>query len=69
MGDETSQGLTLQVLYNLIRESDRTGYLTRQDTSPHPDAETDIDPRVREDLAGDSPNARAQDILYNLEIE
>jgi len=71
MGDETSQGLTLQVLYNLIGESDRTDYPTRQDTSPHPDAETDIDPnqnRVREDLAGDSTNVRAQDILYKLEM-
>ena len=35
MGDETSQGLTLQVLYNLIRESDRTGNPARQDTSTH----------------------------------
>jgi len=25
VGDETSKGLTLQVLYNLMRESDRTG--------------------------------------------
>jgi len=57
MGDETSQGLTLQVLYNLIGESDRTGYPTRQDTPPHPDAKTDLDPNrdgVREDPAGDS---------------
>ena len=72
MGDETSQGLTLQVLYNLIRESDRTGDPTRQDTSPHPDAETDIDPNrngVREDLEGDRSIARVQDLLYRLEIE
>jgi hypothetical protein len=56
MGDETSQGLTLQVLYNLIGGSGRTGDPARQDTSPHPDVETDIDPTwigVREDLEGD----------------
>jgi len=71
MKDETSQGLTLQVLYNLIGESDRTGYPTRQDTSPHPDAKTDIDPnrnREGEDSAGDSTYVRAQDILYKLEM-
>jgi len=38
MGDETSQGLTLQVLYNLIRESHKTRDPARQDSSPHPDA-------------------------------
>ena len=72
MGDETSKGLTLQVLYNLIRESDRTGDPARQDTSSHPDAETDTDPtrnRLREDLEGYRTIARAQDLLYRLEIE
>jgi len=72
MGDETSKGLTLQVLYNLIRESDRTGDPAPQDTSSHPDAETNIDPnrnRVREDLERDRTIARAQDLLYRLEIE
>jgi len=72
MGDETSQGLTLQVLYNLIRESDRTGDPARQDTLPHPDAETNTDPNqngVREDLEGDRTIERAQDLLYRLEIE
>ena len=39
MGDETSQGLTLQVLYNLIRESDKTRDPARQDSSPHPDTD------------------------------
>jgi len=48
MGDESSQGLTLQVLYNLIRGSDRTGDPARQDASPHPDSETDIDPNQPE---------------------
>jgi len=72
MGDETSKGLTLQVLYNLIRESDRTGDPAQQDTSSHPDAETDIEPnqnRMREDLEGHGTIARAQDLLYRLEIE
>jgi len=72
MGDETSQVLTLQVLYNLIRGSGRTGDPARQDTSPYPDAETYIDPNrngVREDLEGDRTIARAQDLLHRLEIE
>ena len=72
MGDKTSKGLTFQVLYNLIKESDRTGDPARQDTSPHPDAETDLDPNrnmLREDLDGDRTIARAQDLLYRLEIE
>jgi len=42
--DETSKGLTLQVLYNLMRESDRTGDTARLNTSSHPDAENDTDP-------------------------
>jgi len=44
MRDETSQGLTFQVLYNLIRESDKTRDPAQQDFSTHPDAETDMDP-------------------------
>ena len=44
MRDETSQGLTLQVLYNLIRESDKTRDPAQQNFSTHPDAETDMDP-------------------------
>jgi len=73
MGDETSQGLTLpvEVLYNLIGESDRTRDPARQDTSSHPEAETDMVPnrnKDREDLAEDRANERAQVILYKLEI-
>jgi len=62
MGDETSQGLTLQVLYNLIRESDKTRDPARQDSSTHPDAWTDMDPNrneMREDLEGDRTIVRA----------
>jgi len=72
MGDETSKGLTFQVLYNLIKDSDRTGDPARQGTSSHPGAETDLDPSrngLREDLDSDRTIARAQDLLYRLEIE
>ena len=48
MGDETSQGLTLQVLYNLMRESDKTRDPAQQDSSTHPDAWTDMDPNRSE---------------------
>jgi len=71
-GDETSKGLTLEVLYNLMRESDRTGDTARQNTSSHPDAEIDTGPyrnRSREDPEGDRTITRAQDLLYRLEIE
>ena len=72
MGDETSQGLTLQVLYNLIRESDTTRDPAQQDSSTHLDAGTEMDPNrneMREDLEGDRTMVRAQDILYRLETE
>ena len=72
MGDETSQGLTLQVLHNLIRESDKTRDPAQQDSQTHSDAGTDMDPNrseMRKDLEGDRTIVRAQDILYRLEIE
>jgi len=55
MGDETSKGLTLQVLYNISRASDETGDPAQQDTSSLLDPGTDIDPnwnRMRDDLTG-----------------
>ena len=66
MGDETTKGLTLQVLYNMIRESDETGDPAQQDTSSHLDSETDIDPnrnRKREDLKGHRTIVRAPELL------
>jgi len=71
-GDETSKGLTLQVLYNLMRESDKTGATARQNTSSHPDADYDTD--TYRNSAGEDPDGckiitRAQDLLYRLEIE
>ena len=72
MGDETSKGLTFQVLYNLIKDSDRMGDPAQQGTSSHPGAETDLDPnrnRLKEDLDSDRTIARAQVLLYRLEIE
>ena len=71
-GDETSKGLTLEVLYNLMRESDRTGDTARQNTSSHLDVEIDTDPyrnRSREDPEGYRTTTRAQDLLYRLETE
>jgi len=72
MRDETSQGLTLQVLYNLIREPDRIRDLAQQDSSTYADAETDMDPHRNETpkgLEGDRTIMRAQDTLYRLNIE
>ena len=71
-GDETSKGLTLQVLYNLMRESDRTGDTARQNTSSYLDVEMDTDlhrNRSRQDPEGVRTITRAQDLLYRLEIE
>jgi len=71
-GDETSKGLTLQVLYNLMRETDRTLDTARHNTSSHPDADNDTDPHrnsVGEDPEGYRIITRAQDLLYRLEIE
>jgi hypothetical protein len=72
MRDETSQGLTLQVLYNLIRELDMIRDPAQQDSSTHADAETDMDPHRNETpkgLEGDRTIMRVQDTLYRLEIE
>ena len=71
-GDETSKGLTLQVLYNLMRESDKTGDTARQNTSSHPNADYGTD--TYQNSAGEDPDGckiitRAQDLLYRLEIE
>ena len=71
-GDETSKGLTLQVLYNLMWESDKTLDTARQNTSSRPDADNDTDPHWNS--AGEDPEGyriitRAQDLLYRLEIE
>ena len=54
-GDETSKSLTFQVLYNLMREPDRTGDTARRNTSSHLDVVIDTDPyrnRSREDPEG-----------------
>ena len=67
MSDETSQGLTLQVLYNLIRETDKTREPTQQYSSTDLDTETDME--TPEGLEGVQTIPRAQDALYRLEIE
>ena len=41
MSNEISQGLTLQVLYNLIRETEITSILIQQHSSTDPDTATD----------------------------
>jgi len=46
MGDETSKGLTLQVLHNISRMSDETGDPTQQDTPTLLDPNTDIKPKL-----------------------
>ena len=60
MSDETSRGLTLQVLYNLIRGMDTT----RAHSPTDPDKKFDLG-TPEEDLT----TPRAQDVLYRLEIE
>jgi len=67
MSDETSQGLTLQVLYNLIRETDITSKPIQQHSSTDPDTVTDVE--TPEEVGGDRTIPRAQDALYRLEIE
>jgi len=71
MGDETSKGLTLQVLYNISRVSDETGDPTQQDTPTLLDPATDIDPnwnRMRNDLTGHT-GTRALVLLDRSETE
>ena len=66
MSDETSQGLTLQVLYNLIREMDIMSKLIQQHSSTDPDTVTDVE--TTEEVEDDRTIPRAQDVLYRLEI-
>ena len=71
-GDETSKGLTLQVLYNLMREADKTLDTPQQNSLSHPDVDKDTHPhlnRAGEDPEGYRIITRAQGLLYRLEIE
>jgi len=71
-GDETSNGLTLQVLENLMRESDRTLDTPQQNPLSHPDVDEDQDPhlnRTGEDPEGQRIITQAQGLLYRLETE
>jgi len=67
MSDETSQGLTLQVLCNMIRETDTMSKLFQQHSSTNPDTRTDLE--TPEEMEEDHTIPRAQDVLYRLEIE
>ena len=67
MSDETSQGLTLQVLHNLIRERDIMSKPIQQHSSTDPDTGTDVE--TPEEVKNDRTMPRAQDVLYRLEIE
>jgi len=71
-GDETSKGLTLQVLYNLMGEVDKTHDTSLQNHSSHPDIDKVMDPQpnsVGEDSEGHRIITRAQGLVYRLEIE
>jgi len=71
-GDETSKGLTLQVLYNLMREVDKTQDTPQQNPLLHPDIGKDTDLHLNstgEDSAGPRTITRAQGLLYRLETE
>jgi hypothetical protein len=71
-GDETSKGLTLQVLYNLMREADKTLDTPQQNPLSHPEVDKDTDPhlnRTGEDPKGYRIITRAQGLLYRVEIE
>ena len=67
MSDETSQGLTLQVLCNLIRETDTMSKLIQQHSSTNPDTRNELE--TPEEVEEDRTIPRAQDALYRLEIE
>jgi len=67
MSDETSQGLTLEVLYNLIKETDTTGKWIQQHSPPDPDTVIDLEPP--EEVQDDRTEPRAHDVLYRLEIK
>jgi len=71
-GDETSKGLTLQVLYNLMREADKTLDTPQQNPLSHLEVDKDTDPhlnRAGEDPEGYRIITRAQGLLYRVEIE
>jgi hypothetical protein len=67
ISDQTSQGLTLQVLCNMIRETDTMSKLFQQHSSTNPDTRTDLE--TPEEMEEDRTIPRAQDVLYRLEIE
>jgi len=71
-GDETSKGLTLQVLHNLMREADKTQDTPQQNPLLHPDIGKDTDLHLNT-IGGDSEGpriiTRAQGLQYRLEIE
>jgi len=71
-GDETSTGLTLQVLYNLMSQADKTLDTPQQNPLSHPDVDKDTDPhlnRTGEVSEGYRIITRAQGLLYRVEIE
>ena len=67
MSDETSQGLTLQVLYNLIRETGTTSKPRQQHSPTDPDIASDLE--TPEEMEEERTIPQAQDALYRLEIE
>jgi len=70
MGDETSKGLTLQVLHNLSRVPDEEGEPTQQGTPTLQDPNSDIHPTwkgERNDRTGDTGTSPA--LLHRLETE
>jgi len=71
MGDETSKGLTLQVLHNMSRVPDEAGDPTQQDTSTLLEPNSDIHPNwnsVRNDRTGYNGTS-APVPLFRLETE
>jgi len=71
-GDETSKSLTLQVLYNLMREVDKTQDTPQQNSLLHPGIGKDTDLHLNstgEGSAGPRAITRAQGLLYRLETE
>jgi len=71
-GDETSKGLTLQLLYNLMREADKTQDTPQQNHLSHPDIGKDTDLHLNsagKDSEGHRIITQAQGLLYRLEAE
>jgi len=71
-GDETSKGLTLQVLYNLMREAHKMQDTPQQNPLLHPDIGKDTDLHLNstgEGSEGPRTITRAQGLLYRLETE